>query len=117
MEKLDLILPYVMTTVTLIIITVIITHLFNFHLKKRIIQSGPIDENAVKFLYTSAGPAHENLKWGLLFLMGGLGLVVIQFTPFTIDAPITYGIESIFLAAGFFLYYLIVRKKKKYQKP
>jgi hypothetical protein len=112
MEKLELIIPYIMTTVVLIILAVLINRLFTVHLKKRIVESGPLDENAIRFISVTQGSEGENLKWALLLAMGGLGLITIQFTPFTLDQPISYGIEILFLAAGFYIYYLIQKLKK-----
>jgi len=110
MEKLDLILPYIMTTVILVIITVIIFRLFNFVLQRQILESGPADEQATRFIKAGSWGI-ESLKWGLLLLFGGLGLLVLTYLPYEIDkSPFPYGIEAIFLAMGFISYYLISRR-------
>src|ERR1700677_1184909 len=101
MEKLELILPYIMTTVILIIITVIIFRLFNYILQRRILESGPLDEHAVKFLAAGASTGKENLKGGLLLLFGGAGLLILSCLPVEIESPIPYGIEAIALSFGF----------------
>jgi hypothetical protein len=113
MEKLELILPYIMTTVILIIITVIIFRLFNYILQRRILEAGPLDEHAVKFLAAGASTGKENLKWGMLLLFGGAGLLILPCLPVEMDkSPIPYGVEAIALSLGFISYFLISRKMK-----
>jgi hypothetical protein len=113
MEKLELILPYIMTTIVLVLITVIIFRLFNYILQKRIIDAGPLDEHAVKFLAASSGTRKENLKWGMLLLFGGGGLLVLPYLPAELaQTPFPYGIEAIALAMGFISYYLISKNSK-----
>lgn len=114
MDKLELILPYVMTTVIFTIVTVIIISLFNFILRKRIIKEGPIDDNALNFLSRLSGIGSEALKWGLILFFGGMGLVVIEYVPFHADSStLPYGMEAMFLSAGFLVYYLIMRNEQK----
>lgn len=113
MDKLELILPYIMTTVILIIITVIIFRLFNYILQRRILDAGPLDEHAVKFLAAGASTGKENLKWGFLLLSGGGGLLLLSCLPVELDkSPLPYGVEAIALALGFIGYYLVSRKIK-----
>lgn len=51
-------------------------------------------------------PIH-NLKWGIIILLGGLGLVLLYVLDLSSDSPLPYGIESIFIASGFILYFFI----------
>jgi hypothetical protein len=113
MEKLELILPYIMTTIILIVITVIIFRLFNYILQRQILKSGPLDEHAVRFLAVGSSSGKENLKWGFLLLFGGGGLLILTYLPFEMDkSPFPYGIEAIALAIGFISYYLVSRNLK-----
>ncbi|WP_162387103.1 hypothetical protein [Spirosoma endbachense] len=87
--------------------------IFNFFLRKQILDSGPIDDNAREVLKSLAPLGVEPLKWGLLGLFGGIGLVVIEFIPYHLnDSPLPYGVEAIFLSIGFLIYSAIVRKRK-----
>jgi hypothetical protein len=96
-----------------IVITVVIIALYNYRLKRRIIDSGPIDDNALKFLTSLSGFGSEVLKWGIILLFGGLGLVVLEFIPIKASqSSLPYGVEAIFLAVGFLVYYFIVKKQK-----
>ena len=99
--------------VLFIVVAYIITVIFNFFLRKQILDSGPIDDNAREFLKSLAPLGLEPLKWGLLGLFGGIGLVIIEFIPYRLnESPLPYGVEAIFLSIGFLTYYAIVRKQK-----
>lgn len=93
---------------------VVLISFFNYLLKKRVIEAGPIDSNALDFLKSVSSTGDSVLKWGLLFFFGGLGLVVIEFLPFKLEnSPLPFGVESVFVSAGFLVYYYIVRKGQK----
>lgn len=101
--------------VLFIAIAYVISAIFNFFLRKQVLDSGPIDDNALEFLkgLSSFGPP-EPLKWGILSLFGGIGLVVIEFLPFRLnESPLPYGVVAIFLAFGFLTYYYITRLPRR----
>jgi len=102
--------PFIVMIAILITIASIVIALLNYRLKKRIIEAGRIDENIVARLFKPAGFPFDLLKWGLLLFFGGLGLVVLEFVPYRGDeSPLPYGLEAIFIAAGFLVYYFLVR--------
>lgn len=99
-----------------------IIKLFSDHfLKRKIINSGHFEKADI------LGPVTENigkenrypsLKWGLIALMGGLGLIIIEMIrsvrPEMInvyDAFLPLGIELVFISAGFLLYFFIANRK------
>ncbi|TCC91075.1 hypothetical protein [Pedobacter hiemivivus] len=97
-----------------IVVAIVIIALYNYRLKKRIIDSGPIDENSLKFLMSLSGLGSEVLKWGLIFLFGGAGLILIEFLPYPADeSSLPYGVVLISIAMGFLTYYLIMKKQQK----
>src|SRR5471030_1591475 len=98
--------------VVFIIISVVIIAWYNFRLKKRIIDSGPIDNDAINFLKKLTDNGVEQLKWGCVLFSGGLGLVVAHYLPYEPDSSLPYGIEAMFIAAGFLVYYLIIRRRE-----
>lgn len=51
----------------------------------------------------------SNLKWGIIILLGGIGLVLIHYLKLNSDSPMPYGIESISIALGFILYFFVER--------
>jgi hypothetical protein len=104
---------FIAVIILFIIIAVVIVSWYNYRLKKRIVDSGPIDEDAVNFLRKLTDIGTEQLKWGCVLFSGGLGLVVIQFLPYYNDSPILWGLELMFVAAGFLLYYFIIRKQQR----
>jgi hypothetical protein len=106
-------MPFIIVIVFFILIAIFILALYNYRLKRRIIDAGPLDETGLKFLAQLSGSGNEAVKWGLLLLSAGIGLVVLEFVPLSAeDSPAPYGIEMIFIAAGFLLYYLFLRKQK-----
>jgi hypothetical protein len=108
------ILSNIAIIVLFIIIAVVLIAQFNYRLKKRIIESGPLNETSLKFFKDLSGMGSEVLKWGLILLFGGLGLVVLEFVPYSaFSSPLPYGLETVFLGIGFLTYYLLARKEKK----
>ncbi|HOY18545.1 MAG TPA: hypothetical protein PLC89_14665 [Haliscomenobacter sp.] len=104
-------LPFMVMILILGIVSMTIVNLLNYHLKKRIIDAGPLDETAVKLL-EKLSAAHV-LKWAIVFFTGGLGLVVIELLPFSAtESLIPYGLEAIFLAMGFLIYYLTLKNNR-----
>lgn len=95
------------------IIAIVIVSWYNYRLKKRIIDSGPIDEGALNFLRKLTDAGSEQLKWGCILFAGGLGLLINQFLPYDGDAPALWGIEIMFVAAGFLTYYFIINRKQR----
>lgn len=92
-------------------IVVIINSLFSYLLKKRIIGLGQIEKETLDVLLKPIGLSSEPLKWGLLLLFGGIGLVIIEFLPYEANqSSLPYGIEAVWLAIGFLTYYLWMRK-------
>ena len=96
-----------------ITIAVVIISWYNYRLKKRIIDSGPIDNDAINFLKKLVDSGGEQLKWGCVLFMGGLGLVVSHYLPYEVDSSLPYGIELMFIAAGFLIYYFFITLKQK----
>lgn len=97
-----------------IVIAVVIIALFNYRLKKSIIESGPIDENTLKFLLSLSGVGSEVLKWGLILFFGGIGLVLIEMLPYEADqSSLPYGVEAIFISLGFLVYYFVIKRQQR----
>ena len=43
---------------------------------------------------------------------GGLGLVVLNFIRYDYGSSLPYGLEAMFIAAGFLVYYALMRKQQ-----
>lgn len=85
---------------------------YNYRLKKRIIDSGPLNDEALGFVKKLSGSGTEALKWGCIIFSAGLGLVVINFIKYDYDSSLPFGIEAMFIAAGFLVYYFAVKKQQ-----
>ncbi|MGZ3777923.1 MAG: hypothetical protein ACXVI9_10195 [Mucilaginibacter sp.] len=99
--------------IVIIVIAVVIISWYNYRLKKRIIDSGPIDNDAINFLKKLIDSGAEQLKWGCVLFMSGLGLVVTHYLSYDEDSILPYGVEIMFIAAGFLIYYFFITLKQK----
>jgi hypothetical protein len=114
---------------TIFIIAAIFTGIYmiikvftDFLLKRKIIKSGHFQQ--AQILETPPVTREENqyptLKWGLVALMAGAGLIVIEFLQRNgsihweegPDSFLPFGIELVFISAGFLIYFLIVNAIK-----
>jgi hypothetical protein len=109
------------TTIVFAGIYQIIKAFTDFLLKRKLIIKGNIDKAGIleetKDLEENSYPT---LKWGLVTLFGGLGLLTIAMIDRNglefIDGRTSYlsvGIELIAISIGFLLYFFIVRMIKK----
>ena len=103
---------FITAIVIVVVIAVVIISWYNYRLKKRIIDSGPIDNEATNFLKKLTDTGAEPLKWGCVLFMAGLGFVVIQYLPDNTDS-LHWGVLLMSIAAGFLIYYLVVTLKQK----
>ncbi len=103
---------FLVVAVFVITTAVVIISWYNYRLKKRIIDSGPIDKEAIGFLQKLTDSGAEQLKWGCVLFMAGLGLVINHYLSYYEDSVLPYGIELMFIAAGFLVYYFIVTRKQ-----
>ena len=91
----------------------ILVSALNYSLKRRALQKERIDKNILQLFAKPTEAILTNIKWGLLLLSGGIGLVIIAFLPYKGDtSPLPYGVEAVFLGLGFLAYYLIARRIK-----
>jgi hypothetical protein len=100
--------------ITLAIVIIIIS-ILNHRIKMRMIKEGHVDENSIKILsQENAGFKLDTLKWGIILLFGGLGLILLEYIPYRrYDSTLPFGIEVVSLALGFLVYYFIARNDNK----
>ncbi len=103
---------FLVAAIFVITIAWVIIAWYNYRLKKRIIDSGPLNEEAMGFVKNLAGSGTDSLKWGCIVFAGGLGLVVINYIPYDFGSSLPYGLEAMFIAAGFLVYYALMRKQQ-----
>lgn len=90
----------------------IIETILKYRLRSRIVSSGLTDEKLIKGLFASkVDNRYSTLKWGLILLFAGVGLILLEYIPYEYDSPLPYGIEGTFIALGFLVYYFLVNGK------
>lgn len=105
-------IPIVVTGIVFFTIAFIIQTILRHRLRSRIVAAGITDKELLEKIFTQEKESKEqSLKWGLIFLFGGLGLVVLEFIPYGVDSSLPYGIETAFIATGFLCYYFLVNKR------
>lgn len=97
----------------LIAISVIIVVITNYNLKRRILNKENIDDRMYVILNNLTGFNSEMLKWGIILLFGGVGLIVLEFLPHDENTPVPYGVMTVFVGLGFLTYYFVMKNQKK----
>lgn len=104
-----IIIPSIFAGIILIIMTIL-----NHRIRVKMLNAGHVDENSVKLLHSSFNSFKFNtLKWGLVLLFGGIGLILLNYIPYADNSPLPFGIEAVCLALGFLVYYFIVRSEDR----
>lgn len=91
----------------------------DYLLRRKIIKAGHIDKAGILSPAVAEGEEinkYPSLKWGLVALMAGLGLIVIEMTCGSNEfehSVLPFGIELVFVASGFLIYFLIIALGKK----
>ncbi|MBK1440950.1 hypothetical protein JHJ32_13200 [Parapedobacter sp. ISTM3] len=105
--------PILLTGIVFFTVAYIIETILKYRLRSRIVASGLTDERFIKGLFSSrADNKASSLKWGLILLFAGIGLIVLEYVPYEYDSPLPYGIEGTFIALGFLIYFFIVNGKR-----
>ena len=86
-----------------------VTVLTNYSLKKKLIDKNMVNEETAN-LFRKETSKQSALKWGLIVLFGGIGLIIIDSMGLDGDEAMPYGIEAVCIALGFLGYYAITRK-------
>jgi len=106
--------PFAVMIALLIVAGIVIVNWLNYKLKQRLLDNGPADDRLLQMIGKIWQPSREALKWGLLLLAAGIGLIIIYFMPDGDDyLPLNAGIEFVSVAAGFLAYYLILNKSNR----
>ena len=117
-------LSILLTTATVFFsIYMIIKEFTDFLLRRKIIKAGHVDKAGIlePVATTSEDKKYPTLKWGLVALFAGVGIIVIELMSNAgglmwmkeEKSILPLGIELVFIAAGFLTYFFIVNYKKK----
>ncbi len=101
----------------------ILSLLADFLLKRKLIKAQQFERVGIldnPKPVTEESNKYPSLKWGLVALMGGLGLILIevlrQINPDFVDyrdAVLPLGILLVFVSLGFLIYFFIMNARKK----
>ncbi|AWV97216.1 hypothetical protein [Arcticibacterium luteifluviistationis] len=108
------IVPIIAIIMTFGTISFIVAAITNYLLKKKLIQSGNLDAESQKIISQNfSGMKFDNLKWGLVLLFAGVGLVIIDLLPISDiqNMHLPLGIELISIAIGFLTYFFYMKNK------
>jgi len=90
------------------------TVMTNYILKKKMIEKGYVnDDTQAIFKTNTAENKYSSLKWGLLVLFAGIGLILMEYIPVSPDSPLPYGLFAVSVSFGFLVYYFMVQKDLK----
>ena len=110
------------TAIVFVGIYMLIKVFTDFLLKRKIIRTGHLDKAGIMEPSTNKEEnSYPTLKWGLVTLFAGLGLLVIALTDrgeSTVwfhgsHSYLQIGIELIAISLGFLVYFLIAQLSKK----
>lgn len=85
-----------------------------YFLRKRLVDKGLIGEDAGNILKKQNENAAKfgALKWGLIVLFAGIGLIVAELSAFNWEtSALPYGVIAVFTSLGFLTYYFMVKDK------
>lgn len=94
----------------------------DYFLKRKLIKAGQYDKVGIleaRSTVSEESNKYPSLKWGLVALMTGIGLIVIELmrasNPYLWNienAAMPFGILLVFISAGFLLYFFFMNRKK-----
>ena len=86
--------------------------LTDYILKKKMIEKGYVnDDTQAIFRPQKSENKFGALKWGLLFLFGGIALILLEALDVRPDSTLPYGIFAVSLSVGFLIYYVLIKKQ------
>ena len=89
----------------------IVRTITDYQLRRKLIQLGHVDPLSTSVLQSSKDNRLSSLKWGLVILFGGIGLIIISLTDvYYQESPLPFGIEAVSIAVGFLVYYFVSRR-------
>lgn len=95
-------------TIAFGIITLVRT-LTEYYLRKRLIEKGMVGVDSAEILKKQETSPYPALKWGLVTLSGGLGLILLEMIPYEYQSPLPYGILASTLSGGFLAYFILTQ--------
>lgn len=86
--------------------------LTDYKLRKKLIENKLVNPDAANILNDQElDGRYASLKWGLIILFAGIGLILINMVDFYRDSPLPFGIMAVSIALGFLTYFFVVKNK------
>jgi hypothetical protein len=87
--------------------------LTDYILRKKMIDKGYVNEDSQSIFraYKREENKNSSLKWGLIILFSGIGLIVISALDVSPDSTTPYGIFAVALSVGYLLYYYMMKRE------
>ncbi len=113
MEGMDIVLTVLITFTFVGFTTIgIIKGITNYRLRKRMIEAGIVNEEAMELLKDGAKESYySSLKWGLIFFFGGIAFILINNLDMYYDSAAAIGIVVLAASFGFLSYFIFMRKE------
>ncbi|MGB3588071.1 MAG: hypothetical protein WBA23_16095 [Tunicatimonas sp.] len=82
----------------------------DYQLRRKMIQMGHVDREAIAILGRQRNSRMESLKWGLIILFAGIGFIILSFPGIDLESPLPFGIMAVSIAFGFLAYFGISKR-------
>jgi hypothetical protein len=88
-----------------------ITKVLSDNWTKRKLVEARVSDDVVRTLFRKASDPElfAALKWGIVLVALGLGLMVSQYLPARFEEPLAWGVVLVFGGAGLLAYYAVAR--------
>lgn len=88
-----------------------ITKVLSDNWTKRKLIEARVSEDVIRTLFRKESDPEmfAALKWGIVLVSLGLGLIVSQYLPSRFDEPLAWGVVLVFGGVGLLAYYAIAR--------
>ena len=110
----DIIVPIGVIGIIFFGVVSIIRSVTDYQLRRKLIQLGHVDKEASYLLRKVNDNRASSLKWGLIILFLGIGLIIISVTGFEQQqSALPFGILAVSVSIGFLLYYFLRRNAEQ----
>ena len=85
--------------------------LTDYFLRRKMVEKGYVTEES-KHLLAKENELNKysSLKWGILVLSAGIGLVIIEYLPRMHDSVLPFGVFAICVSIGFLIFFVVAKK-------
>ena len=106
----EVLLPYVVIGTLATGVVMFTRTLTDYYLRKKMVDKGLMGDDAAELLKKQSSSEHGSLKWGLIILFSGIGLILLSAIPYGPDSPLPYGLFAVSVSVGFLIYFFISRR-------